>query len=193
MNLKTTNTFLSVLSVVLTCALAVILLHRGPATSAGSSQIIEQPTRTQAENELKASFWNMYPSLIIPSEDRTVSDTITLTRDDGKNFSLKSLVNGKNKLIFRYSAYDCEVCVDSVLSIVELITQSKKADDFIIVTDSKTDRDFFIKSKDKKHPYPIYNIARSSLGLPFENNGLPFLFILTKNFTTSKYLSHSKK
>ena len=125
----------------------------------------------------------MYMMAVIDVKTRFILNW-SIMSNEGKEASLKTLVNNKTKLIFRYSHLDCEICVDSVLSLVQRIT--KKNENLLIITDSYSDRDFLIKTQNKKHPYPVYTISGSNLGLSIENKNLPFLFVITRDFRASK-------
>lgn len=190
MNLKLTNTILLLLLTVVSITLSYVLLRPAKHKEAVFSH---KAAVTDAENELKATFWNVYPTLIIPNDDVTISDTITLKGEDTKVHKLGDLVDGRNKLIFRYSSFDCEICVDSVITAITRLTKNTPVKDLIIITDTQSERDFIIRSKNKNHPYPVYYMPYSKLGLSIENHGIPFLFILTKTFKTSKIFTPFKE
>ncbi len=107
MNLKLANNILFTLFVLTAAALIIILLYPPKFNQSVSSQPLA--SLENSKNAIKATFWNVYPSIVIPNDDQLISDTMTLERNDGKTFLLKELVGKKNKLILRYSSYDCEI------------------------------------------------------------------------------------
>ncbi len=186
MNQKQTHTFLLILLALTSVSLCVILLK--PTKTQASAVVTpnSEAIKLDEVNKLKASFFNIYPSLVVPTEDKKIADTITLAGTDGRKLSLRTLAGNSPKLVFRYSRLDCELCIDSVLSIIKKIKGETKVPELIVIADFQNNRDFLIKDKHKKHPYPVYNIANGNLGLPVENKNLPFLFILSEDFKATK-------
>lgn len=136
--------------------------------------------------KLKSAFYNLYPTLVIPSDHKLVSAKTLVKTPEGQSRSLKELVGNKPRLILRYSHIDCEVCVDSVVSQIHRITKREKLPELLILTDIYTERDFLIKTRNKKYAFATYGLPGTNLGLPLENKNLPFLFVLTPDFKATK-------
>jgi hypothetical protein len=188
MTSKITNSILLALLSLTSLSLSFLLLRPNAVNpnviiSADSS---DKTSTIDAENKIKATFFNVYPNIVIPSDDKSIDASITLLSSDGKRHTLNELVNKRSKLIFRYSELDCDMCIDSVISIIKKISPLKKIPNLIIISDFKSDRNFQIREKYKKHPYPIYNISSANLGLPIENKNFPFLFIITEDLKATK-------
>lgn len=186
MNFKLTSSFLFFLLVLTSCGLVFSLMR--PQTTSKSAPISQSETRQEdVETDLKVAFWNTYPTLVIPNDGKRISESVLLKDIAGKSFPLGELIRGESKLIFRYSYIDCGVCIDSVISQIQEITKLDKLDDLIIITDSYSDRDFVIKNKRNDHPYPVYNISNSNLGISLEGKNLPFLFVVDSELRASKF------
>ena len=180
-------TFLLIQLTVTSVALSFVLLKptkRAPKLLPPNTQT--QTNALDATMSLKASFWNIYPTLVIPDDDKVLNNNLLLQSTDGKFHKLNDLVGNKPKLVFRYSQLDCDVCVDSVLATLNMITGKKILNNLIIIADFQNERDFKIYEISKKHIYPIYNIAGSHLGLSLEHKNLPFLFILSGKLRVTK-------
>jgi len=87
------------------------------------------------------------------------------------------------KLILRYSNMDCTPCIEET---VDLLKKSEKfKNKFIILTDERDIRSFYIKKRNITHDFPIFLIKEGKLGLNFEGKGMPFMFLINKDFRIS--------
>lgn len=187
MKTQNLNYFLTVLLIAASGGLVFMLLRpaqgqRSPVAKAKPSA----PSVMDPVVALKATFYDIYPSLVLPDDGFKLKDTDSILTADKKFIPFSKLIGNGEKLVFRYSYIDCDVCVDSVLSAVQRITKKNKLDKLIVLTDTKTERDFLLKNQYKKHPYPVYALVRNKLGLTMENKNLPFLFLVSPDMKVSK-------
>ncbi len=107
---------------------------------------------------------------------------------EGKRSSLKSLLNGKQKLIIEYSPLSCSLCVDSLFT---YINKSKLNKDLIIITGSKNRN--LVKIELNKYTLNGYilmtDITPESLK---ELNHDPKLYFLDPDMTIHHYISIDK-
>jgi len=187
MKTKNLNYFLTVLLIAVSGGLIFMFLRPLKAqTLTAAKAKPEAPSNADPVLALKASFYDIYPSLVLPDDGFKLKDTDSILTPDKKFIPFSKLIGNGEKLIFRYSYIDCDVCVDSVLSAVQRITKKNKINQLIVLTDTKTERDFMLKSQYKKHPYPVYALVRNKLGLTMENKNLPFLFVVSPDMRVSK-------
>lgn len=186
MNPKHLINFLVILLIITSATLVVAFMRPANTKIINSAREDASVYRTDPLISLQASFYTIYPTLVTPDDGILIKGTDSLMTERKRRVSLRSLIGNKTKLIFRYSYMDCDICVDSVISQVKKITQRAKLNDFLIITDTRTERDFLLKSNYKKHPFPIYGLLQSKLGLTMENKNLPFLFVISPDLRISK-------
>ncbi|TCC90594.1 hypothetical protein EZ428_15115 [Pedobacter frigiditerrae] len=137
---------------------------------------------------LKDVFFNNYVRLIVPSDGKLIDQSTILIDTNLVERKIGQLAKKKHTLVFRYSASDCEMCVNSVFKIIKEENNKLINDNILIVTDSYSSRDFIVKTKYLNFFLPIYDVKEpiKGLGLPLEGKNLPFFFILGPDNRISK-------
>lgn len=125
----------------------------------------------------KVFFWDIYPELIIPNSGKNLSAAIKVHDLNGKELQLQDISPSFPVLVFRYSQYDCHLCVDQVLEKMGRVFEGDENKVWLIV-DGMTARDFRIKYKERDIRFQTYLIVEGNLGLTLENKNMPFLFTL---------------
>lgn len=115
---------------------------------------------------------------MVPNLGRLVDSKLEIKNLDDVNVSVRSLVKEKPILVFRYSRYDCQLCVNQVLDRLRNIFRDEEHRVCLIV-DGMSERDFKIKYKNSEIKFLAYFVENKNLGLSLENKNLPFLFVLT--------------
>ncbi|HEX8023602.1 hypothetical protein [Mucilaginibacter sp.] len=178
---------LSGLLIITTCSFVYVVFAR-PRT--GSPKLIYDKNQSDGSSLSGAGnvFYQAYIPLLLPVDGMTLKDTVMLQDTTLKKRSLASVVNGRSRLVFRYSSKDCSVCVDSVLKNLEKKFKSK-TEKVIIISDNFNDRDFIIKTDYEKPVFAKFDLLDDINGLnmaPIENKNLPFLFVLTPGLQVQK-------
>lgn len=144
----------------------------------------QQNTHTLSPNDNRLFFWNIYSTLIVDSDGYTFDLDQKLTDIQQDTILLKEIFKQKNTLIFRFSKFDCNLCIDQVLDF--LVEELKFNKNLILIVDGFEQREFKLKYKDKIIPFETYFLLYpGSLGLKIEGKNLPFLFI-SKGGVSSK-------
>jgi hypothetical protein len=136
--------------------------------------------------EMKAKMWDSYVTTIIPDLGKKVSPSIMVQDVDTKKYKLSDVLSNRNKLIFRFSYRDCEVCIDTVLNQLNQLSKKYSIMDVVVITDSYSPQAFLVKSEHSRYPKFTYSIVDTAFGLSLEDKGSPFLFIMDKNYSANK-------
>jgi|SRR5690606_13112165 len=124
-------------------------------------------------------FWEIYPDLIIPNSGKKINDCLSLLDSNDRNIQLADALNDFPILLFRYSKFDCHICVNQVLQKLSKLFKGNEGKVCLLV-DGYTAREMRIKYRDKAWKFPIY-ILDEKLGLSLENKNLPFMFVFENN------------
>jgi len=179
-NLKYT----SILNILLICVTLIAIFAFLKPDRETNGAATQQSSRSSALVKMKADLWNGYVDYV-KSEGHQIPSNLKLSDTTGKIHLFSEMIDTKAKLIFRYSFRDCEICVDTVLNKIALYQKTRHLKDFIIITDSYSERDFMIKASRQKS-LKIYNLQDTLLGLNIENQNYPFLFVTGKDLKVSK-------
>ncbi|MEC3881178.1 hypothetical protein [Parapedobacter sp. 10938] len=148
-------------------------------------------------NDNRTFFWDIYPELVIPNAGQEINGNLTLLDSNNTIISLADISADFPILVFRYSKFDCHLCVDQIL---DKLTRLFKVEEkkVCILVDGYSSRELRIKYKGSAWKFPIYILDKEKLGLKLENKNLPFLFVLkNKNLEVSKifvpFKEHSRQ
>lgn len=128
-------------------------------------------------NDNRTFFWEIYPELVIPNSGKKINDRLSLIDSNSVVKSLAEVSDGETILIFRFSKFDCNVCVDQVILKLAKLFQNKEKQ-IVLLVDGYSPRELRLKFKNRAWKFPIYILEKEKLGLSLENKNLPFLFIL---------------
>ncbi|WP_433900471.1 hypothetical protein [Sphingobacterium puteale] len=140
-------------------------------------------SKAKNKNTITASdngnfFWDIYPELVIPNTGKTVEEQLNIVDINNNKISIKKLSSKQPLLVFRYSQYDCHLCINQVLNKLQTFFAGSEHHVCMII-DGMNPRDFRIKYKDLGLKIQPYFIEEQNLGLSLENKNLPFLFVLS--------------
>jgi len=130
-----------------------------------------------SKSDNRTFFWEIYPELVIPNSGKIIDKDLKLRDQHGEDISIREVLKNAPLLVFRYSRYDCDLCIDQVL---DRLQTAFKGDEHkvCLIIDGMTEREFRMKYKDREINFPAYFVANDNLGLSLENKNLPFLFVL---------------
>lgn len=131
-------------------------------------------------NDNRVFFWEIYPELVVPNSGKTIDKSIKVKDLNGNDISIGELSSNVPYLVFRYSQYDCHLCIDQVLEKLKIFFEGNEHQVCLMV-DGVTARDFKIKYKNRDIRFPVYFFVRDNLGLSLENKSLPFLFVMDRD------------
>jgi len=138
--------------------------------------------------EIKSGFWEVYKRLIVPSDGMKLKATLVLLDVDNNQHQLGKLI-ARPTLVFRYSFKDCDMCIDSAYRTLEK-TKLFSGKNAVFITDARSYRAFSIRAKATNFNLPVYCVQSDDmkgLGLPAENQNLPFFFVLGPDLVASKF------
>jgi|GEM_PF-1177012 len=124
-------------------------------------------------------FWEIYPELVIPNAGKIIDKELKLRDQHDAEISIQEILKKAPLLVFRYSRYDCDLCIDQVLGKLKPVFKGYEQKVCLII-DGMTEREFRMKYKDREISFSAYFVAKDNLGLSLENKNLPFLFVLTE-------------
>lgn len=158
--------------------IVVCLFQLVACVDSGRKGQSEEASQSVPVNDNRTFFWEIYPELVIPNSGRKINDRLSLTDSNSMVRPLADISTGKSILIFRFSKFDCNVCIDQViLKLTELF--SDKESGVCLLVDGYSPRELRLKFKDRSWKFPIYILEKEKLGLSLENKNLPFLFVLS--------------
>lgn len=130
--------------------------------------------------------YQVYSTLIIPSDGCIIDKDILVEDSNLEKIPIKTLLDNKRTLYFRYSYADCDWCVQSTIKLLKKEFLNDETNKVILLTNSYSERDFLLKEKYNKSLFPTFEIVTAKgLGIPLENKTLPFLFTV-ENYAIQK-------
>jgi len=132
----------------------------------------------------KSLFWDIYPELVIPNLGKKIDSGIGLKDLNNEHVSIERVLKSGSFLVFRYSRYDCNLCVDQLLEKLHVFFKGSESRVCLMI-DGMTEREFKIKYGSKGIKFPVFFLD-NNLGLSLENKNLPFLFVLSPDFRADK-------
>ncbi|MDH7605419.1 MAG: hypothetical protein QHH13_10995 [Melioribacter sp.] len=100
---------------------------------------------------------------------------------NGKKITISSILRKSEKLVFRYTSLNCQICVDSEIVRLKDLGEKIGKDKIIIITSYSGIKNFYNFHKiNKLYNYNIYFIPIDSKLFPGEDN-TPYVFILDTN------------
>jgi hypothetical protein len=106
---------------------------------------------------------------------------------EGDTLYLPDVINSK-ALILRFSVLSCNVCVDTIFSILRSYEKSIGKDNIIIFVYYWNIRDFFVTARVNGFSYKTYFIPDNKLISSIDVQDVPYLFILDSNYHCSQIL-----
>ncbi|MCS4226913.1 hypothetical protein [Sphingobacterium sp. BIGb0165] len=136
-----------------------------------------------------------YDILLVTLENEGIKINIEATLIDafGNRLSLKNLIKkyGNDVVFVRYSALDCNTCVNTIISVIKTLPERKR-NKIILLSDNLDFTDFIAKEKNRQIPLKSYSFYTSEtnklnfLDIPIEGKGVPFCFTINSNYETDK-------
>lgn len=116
---------------------------------------------------------------------------LTITDFNSSEYSLKNIVQFHNKLVFRYSYISCNVCIDTIMKIVNEYSKYVGNDKIIILSQYANKRDYknFVRINNVKQP--IYHLQDSLCRA--DELGLPYFFVINDNMVTNNFFLPRKE
>ncbi|MEC3880924.1 hypothetical protein [Parapedobacter sp. 10938] len=137
------------------------------------------------ESDNRTFFWEIYPELVIPNAGKVINKSLHIKDSNDSETTVEDLSERSPLLVFRYSQYDCNLCIDQVLQKLHAIYEGDE-DKVCLIVDGMTGREFRLKYKNRKMNFSSYFVADDNLGLSLENKNLPFLFVLSDDARVNK-------
>jgi len=99
----------------------------------------------------------------------------------GQKLTVSKVIGKSEKLVFRYTSLDCQICVDSEIDRLKYLGEKIGKDKIIIITSYVDIKNFYNFYKiNKLYNYNIYFIPIDFKLFPGESN-TPYVFILDTN------------
>ena len=118
---------------------------------------------------------------IYENERQTLSEDIIVKNMKNRDVVMRDIFNINKVLVLRYSNADCSSCIkyalDEFVNFVKMIDVNRA----IIISSMSPVRDLAIMASTEDIKNNIYSALQ--LGLPFENQGTPFMFIMDEKLT----------
>lgn len=169
---------------ILYCILAFTLLLLGYG-------LLRQPAEPEVKvnkgtkSDNRMFFWEIYPELVVPNTGKVIDKTLRLRDKKGEDITVQDLSKKMPFLVFRYSRYDCQLCVDQVLGKLQTVFEGVE-DQVCLIIDGMTEREFRLRYKDRNIGFLTYFVFDDNLELSLENKNLPFLFVLSPETMVDK-------
>ena len=137
------------------------------------------------KSDERTFFWDIYPELVIPNAGTTIDKNLRIKDMNDGEIVVEDLLEKLPLLVFRYSQYDCQLCVNQVLEKLHTIYEGDE-DKVCLIIDGMGEREFRLKYKDREMKFSSYFVVNENLGLSLENKNLPFLFVLSDDARVNK-------
>ncbi|TCC90597.1 hypothetical protein EZ428_15130 [Pedobacter frigiditerrae] len=178
-----TNKSLIILLVISTMLSVYALMKKGKASPAIDMVLFyKNRKKVYDRDSTKNYFWNNYPFVVLTSEGKKIDSTMKLMDANLGVTTFKKLTHGKPKIIFKYTNKSLETV--NPKSILEIIDKLGMNDQVYIITNFKnspSEKDSLIGNN------KIRGFKTSkSFGSVIEKTDLPFIFLLSSNYTIEK-------
>jgi len=128
----------------------------------------------------------------VKSEGKIIPANLLGYNLDEKEINICDLIMESPKWIFRFSFKGCLVCVDSIVTKLNLISDLITNNNFMILA-SFTDWDqIYAYKRFNRINLPFYIIEENSLGIFVENTNFPFFFKTNSNRIVNQLVIHDK-
>lgn len=148
----------------------------------------DEPEGSRAQNtksDNRTFFWDIYPELVIPNTGKVIDKKLKLRSQQEEDIAVRELSREAPLLVFRYSRFDCQLCIDQVLDKLHAVFEEDNLKVRLII-DGMTGREFRMKYKEREMNFSAYFLSTDNLNLSLENKNLPFLFVLSKDAKVDK-------
>ena len=105
---------------------------------------------------------------------------IKMLNENGNMINIRDIAKN-DKLVFRYSEMNCNVCVDSQLVVLKQLCELIGENKIIIITTYVNALNMAKFKRINQIKPPIYNLIGEGLGLQIDSLNMPFYFTLTKD------------
>lgn len=149
--------------------------------------------KDQKSDAIKEPFVSFMIKNILIGEEFSLPSYQPLKDMKGNTYTLDSILK-KPFLFFRFSEYNCEMCIQSE---IDLINKLDSHNMIIGLASYKNSRTLAIAKEKYNIQFPIYQLSyeESQLTLPFslEGNGTPYLFFINTDFKAKHIFIPSKE
>jgi hypothetical protein len=112
--------------------------------------------------------------------DRIDSNIVLFDENDNK-ITLKQLGVKKPKFIFKYSALNCNSCVDEQITLLKRASKKIGSENILIITDYNTPRELSQFVRLNQIDFRILNLR--NIKLTTIDNNLPYYFIIDESYS----------
>jgi hypothetical protein len=120
-------------------------------------------------------------SLMCEFQSDLLDRNIVLTDENENYIKFNQLTKEKPKLIFKYSALNCNDCVDEQIVLLKKAAKKIGSENIVIITDYGTPRELTQFIRMNQISFKIYNLR--NLKLTTIDNNLPYYFILDESYS----------
>lgn len=122
--------------------------------------------------------------LQMESGQKRLNPNLELINENQQPIRLEELLDGQKKLVFRYSELNCHQCVDSAFKSLKSLVKEIGEEKVIILASYSRFRSLALFKRLNQLKMDVYNINEEALGIPLERSGIPFMFLLDKEYKT---------
>ncbi|MCX6326527.1 MAG: redoxin domain-containing protein [Bacteroidia bacterium] len=120
-------------------------------------------------------------SLMFEYQSKRIDGNIIFLNEEDDIISIKQLAMNSPKLIFKYSALNCNVCIDEQISLLKKASKDIGSENIIIITDYDTPRELSQFIRMNQINFRVLNLQNMEFTLI--DKSLPYYFILDESFS----------
>lgn len=110
-------------------------------------------------------------------------DNVVFSDEQGTKTSLKEVVGGRRKFVFRYSHLNCNVCIDAAVLLVKALTEEIGAENVVYIATYSNGRDLTVFRRLNQLHTKVYNVE--SLPMAPDRANVPYCFVIEPDNTVS--------
>ncbi|MFC2119033.1 hypothetical protein ACFLSY_10360 [Bacteroidota bacterium] len=119
------------------------------------------------------------------SEGVLINNNIPLITVNYDTILFKDIINEKPKIILYFSEASCSKCFEEELDNLNNISKQIGNDNIAVLASFDKIQYLAKLIRLKQIKFPIYCLNHARIGLPIENNKIPFLFVTNSNYMSS--------
>ncbi len=114
------------------------------------------------------------------SSNLMLCDTMTLFDEFGNKFNIGQIVNNRNLMVLKFSEISCDICVDSITSILKNYIEDKYQSQIIVISNYSHPKYIFRYRRLNDVNFSVYTDVYNNFELPVDSLDTPYLFILNE-------------
>lgn len=147
---------------------------------------IQDKSEIEKPNELNIVYKEMILRQSYYGGNLNIQPDMAISDNNGNNIKLQFVVNGKPKLVFRFTDLHCSVCIKAIIPYLKSFSEKIGSSNIILFVSQSNLKYIKLLYSDYHLDFPFFIVPYNSLKNDIENFNSPYLFIMTSDLKAQK-------